>query len=286
MTDYRQQLEARFSVEQVRRTFEGVSFSPEKRAHDAVNEAVEWLNHWMPQLEDDTERERVFNRFAHLWIALQQARGRTISPMIVGPARFPVDRNRKAMATEDKRRTEYLDFSASVEARIAKRDAPPSSVITSDDPQALDKLREKLAAIEAEADNMVRWNKQFAKGGVDAMDCGDTLKQSVRDLMARCEYLKVPFIASNRRAEARRIKGRIEQLERQASATTIEKTVGDVRIVADPEANRVRIYFPGKPDADKRMALKRSGFRWAPSEGAWQRFYSASAFHAAQAIAA
>ena len=30
-----------------------------------------------------------------------------------------------------------------------------------------------------------------------------------------------------------------------------------------------KVFFDGKPDADTRAELKSSGFRWAPSVGAW-----------------
>lgn len=31
------------------------------------------------------------------------------------------------------------------------------------------------------------------------------------------------------------------------------------------------IIFDGKPEADVRAVLKKHGFKWAPSQGAWQR---------------
>ncbi len=44
-----------------------------------------------------------------------------------------------------------------------------------------------------------------------------------------------------------------------------------VNLVQNVEANRVQLIFPGKPSADVRAELKARGFRWSPSEGAWQR---------------
>ncbi len=34
---------------------------------------------------------------------------------------------------------------------------------------------------------------------------------------------------------------------------------------------RVQFIFDGKPDEETRELLKANGFRWAPSQGAWQR---------------
>jgi hypothetical protein len=45
----------------------------------------------------------------------------------------------------------------------------------------------------------------------------------------------------------------------------------------DAEANRTQIIFPGKPSAEIRTKLKRAGFRWSPSESAWQRHLSEGA---------
>ena len=57
-------------------------------------------------------------------------------------------------------------------------------------------------------------------------------------------------------------------------------------IVEDRDANRVQIRFDARPPAATVAALKARGFRWAPSENAWQRQASNSAWHAAQAVAA
>lgn len=57
--------------------------------------------------------------------------------------------------------------------------------------------------------------------------------------------------------------------------------VGDVKVEEDPEAQRLRLHFPGKPSADIIAKLKQHGFRWAPSERAWQRQLTSSARYAA-----
>ena len=45
--------------------------------------------------------------------------------------------------------------------------------------------------------------------------------------------------------------------------------------------NRLQLIFEEKPDADTRQALKSEGFKWAPSQGAWQRQLNQNAIRAA-----
>ena len=43
----------------------------------------------------------------------------------------------------------------------------------------------------------------------------------------------------------------------------------------------MQLIFEDKPDADTRQALKSEGFKWAPSQGAWQRQLNQNAIRAA-----
>lgn len=48
--------------------------------------------------------------------------------------------------------------------------------------------------------------------------------------------------------------------------------------------NRLQIVFPGKPDVAVIAELKGQAFRWAPSQGAWQRILTDNAIHAAKRV--
>ena len=50
------------------------------------------------------------------------------------------------------------------------------------------------------------------------------------------------------------------------------------------EYNRIQIFFDSKPDDDVRNELKRNGFKWAPSQGAWQRQINANGLFAVKRI--
>ena len=94
-----------------------------------------------------------------------------------------------------------------------------------------------------------------------------------------------PYQLSNNSANIRRIEQRIEVLKRNATRETkSEDYQGVVTLVENAEANRVQLVFPGKPSAEVRAKLKSNGFRWSPSEGAWQRQLNNSAVYWAREL--
>ena len=56
------------------------------------------------------------------------------------------------------------------------------------------------------------------------------------------------------------------------------------KVVVNSELNRLQIVFDDKPNEELREDLKAEGFRWAPSQGAWQRQLTDNAFRAARRI--
>ena len=53
---------------------------------------------------------------------------------------------------------------------------------------------------------------------------------------------------------------------------------------ANTEANRLQIFFDGKPDEATRTELKSNGFRWSPKAEAWQRQLTNNAYYAADYV--
>jgi len=51
------------------------------------------------------------------------------------------------------------------------------------------------------------------------------------------------------------------------------------KIELDFQEDRIRILYPGKPDAATISNLKRSGFRWSRAQRGWQRPLTTNAIH-------
>lgn len=59
-----------------------------------------------------------------------------------------------------------------------------------------------------------------------------------------------------------------------------EIVLGDLRILENAEDMRLQLFFSGKPEAEIIQILKKNGFKWAPSVGAWQRLLNNNALYA------
>jgi len=173
-----------------------------------------------------------------------------------------------------------------------RADAVGSAGISSDDPDAVAKLKEQLVELEAEQARKKAVNaahKRFLKdpASLDGADLSDADKARIRNYKPAYSWEPhpyPPYSMQNANANIRRIKQRIADLQQNAGRESSERVVGDVRIVRDAEDNRLRLIFPGKPDDALRAKLKGHGFRWSPMAGAWQRQLSPAAEWAAERV--
>ena len=163
--------------------------------------------------------------------------------------------------------------------------------VSSDDGNALAKLRANLESREQAREKMKAVNAYYRKCGTlqgcPLLTPEDAAKLEVE--MSR-SYRQSPkpyesFLLSNNNAEIRRLRARIEELEQRQAAPAPEGwAFNGGEVVMNSEENRVQIIFHDKLDADVRAALKQSGFRWAPSQGAWQRMLNQNGVYAARQV--
>lgn len=170
-----------------------------------------------------------------------------------------------------------------------------NTAISSDDPEALTKLKDKLEGLEnlqlfMKGCNKIIKNKKLS----DAEKVAKLLEYHNSLTEAKAYKLLAPDFAgrvgfpsyklTNNNANMSRIKDRIKSLERVNAMTSEEVTIHDVRILTSVEDNRVQIFFPDKPDEKIRHELKSNGFHWSPQVGAWQRQISTYAIQRAKQI--
>jgi hypothetical protein len=162
--------------------------------------------------------------------------------------------------------------------------AASNKAIFSDDPNAAEKLEDKIKRLEERQQMMKRANALVRKGDREGLLEMGFSEEDADKLIKPTEHWRDPGFASyqlsNNNANIRRLKERLKQVQKAANEATREWPIeGGIRIVDDVEANRTRIYFPGKPAEEMRRELKSAGFRWSPTEGAWQRHRSTKALY-------
>lgn len=122
----------------------------------------------------------------------------------------------------------------------------------------------------------------------DAEDPVADLNRKIECLEREREEIKArphqSWELSNLGANIRRLAARRDELVKLKASPRREYMRGTVKIIEDPDIARIQLVYPGKPDEATRDKLKAHGFRWAPSEGAWQRQLNAAGRSAASAV--
>jgi DNA repair exonuclease SbcCD ATPase subunit len=194
-------------------------------------------------------------------------------PILVGHHSERADRNyRNRIQSKFEKANELQDKAAYYERRAQA--IASNRAIFSDDPNATEKLEAKIARLEKQQEVMREFNKLLRKGDTEGMlNLGFTEEQIAKlSLPDFCGRRGFPdYALTNNSGNIRRLKQRVATLEQHSQDTTSTFEFGDITVIDNVEINRVQILFPGKPSEEIRGRLKFSGFRWSPTEGAWQR---------------
>lgn len=280
----------------------GTSHTPELRAKQ---EAQDYSNHMMQfrnrlsKLETPENKEQIEQAFQHYRetyrnknAARLAAKSRVLSWMVTGPANFPNARNQKRSDAADNRTAELVEWAESARAAIIRK-FTSGGPISSDMPDAPKAIQSELDAAKAKQAMMVAANKIYRNGSLsDAEKVDKLVALGVHPKIAAAQ-LKPDFAGrigfpdyalTNNNAKIKRLSERSASVEAERGTATTEHEFNGGRVVDDADSNRVRIYHDAKPSADKIADLKRAGFKWSPSEGAWQRQRTDAARSAAQAL--
>ena len=224
------------------------------------------------------------------------AKSRCVSTMITGGSNFKTRRASKASDTADKHTQALIDYRIRALAAIRKTLQPELAPIMADDADAGKRLADKIANLEAWQARMKAVNatiRKHAKAGIEAQMTavvaldffGKTLARQLLtpDVLGRIGY--APYEIANNAANIRRLKGRAVIVERNQTAPEVTTEGAAARVEEVPSENRVRLFFPGKPDVQVRTTLKSGGFRWTPSIGCWQAYLNAGTVALARRVA-
>ena len=209
-------------------------------------------------------------------------------PILVG--HHSEKRHRRDIKTIDnamRRSAEASKHAAELERRAA---AVGTGGVSSDDPEAILKLKAQIAEREGAQAEMKRINRALKKAGdLNEVDMPDATRSAIAKAMSIFPWQDTPFPAyalQNNNAQIRRLKQRVSELEAKAAAPDAADITGTwYRISEDRHDNRILIEFHGKPPAEVRQLLKSNGFRWSPTRIAWCRQITDRARYCATLVA-
>lgn len=232
-----------------------------------------------PDFADEIEclLDRYARKLAEYYNRENEIGTRCASVMIAGPSNFPVRKKEKQVAAWDRNRETYAD----AERLLARMRSIGTGGIKSSDARAVEKLQAKIEDAESAQQTMKDVNAYYRKHGT-LDDCPYIAEDIARKLSASMESSYHPkgappyesWALSNNNANIHRMKERIAQLQREKErgAQAEPQTIADgVRVFENVALMRIQILFDDKPGAETRDILKGEGFRWSPSQSAWQR---------------
>lgn len=213
-------------------------------------------------------------------------------PILVG--HHSEGRHRAAIARSNSAMRKACDESDKAKHYAAKAAAVGTGGISSDDPEAIVKLRAELASVEAAQERMKAANKAIRAGKtpdkqIPALVALGFSEAAAAGLIAPDFAKRIGFPSyalTNNNANAARIKKRIQELESRRARQTVEHETESYRYREDTDENRVMFEFDGKPAEEVRAVLKRHAFKWSPSRGAWVRQLSTAGIYAGQNVRA
>ena len=163
-----------------------------------------------------------------------------------------------------------------------------NKAISSSDPQAIEKLTEKLDECKSMQTIMkavnVYWRKYGTLKGAPGIPSEQCMAIEHRIANASHPYDQVPFPSyelSNNNAEIKRLERRITEITRNQTVGFSGWEFAGGKAEANAEANRLQLFFDERPSAAQCSDLKSRGFKWAPTQGAWQRQLNDNAIYAA-----
>lgn len=223
-----------------------------------------------------------------------EIRARVPSVMICGPANFPTRKKEKQNAAMDKFWKESGDLFSPTENYYFKKieNILLNTTIYSGDALAIEKLENKLADLLETQEEMKSANAYYRKnktmkGYADVTDEQAAKWDDKIENGYSWEKQAYPsYQLTNNNANIRRLKQRLEGLKaaKERGNKEIDYSHLGFTVKEDIEIMRLQLFFEGKPDEETRKVLKSNGFKWAPSQQAWQRQLTNNARRALKSI--
>lgn len=256
-----------------------------------VDKAEQSLNIVLSKCKTEAQKERakeLFDKYCKTLAFAINEENRIgcmcASIMVAGPSNFPTKKKERQVAAWNSNRENFnkAEYYLNLMKGVYRQG------IQSNDPEVLTALKEKLAKLKSIQEFMKGVNAYYRKN--HTLDgCTLLTDQQISRIKADMERWgsRKPFASytlQNNNANIKATEARIKELEEAKASEPVETEYDGFTYVENTDEMRVQFIFDGKPDEETRSLLKYWGFRWAPSQGAWQRQLTSNGKYAAKKV--
>lgn len=268
-------------LEKAQRAHYHTSFSPEKRGEQLIKEFQSIINEDIAFFQSHTIDETIISeyveKFKRLLTSWLHAKSNCTSTMITGAGNYNVRRADKANRSERRHYEVFAEWRERAKKAIIRK--PKEEKTYSSEMQ---RYKDELATLEAYHLKMKEANKRIKAANKSGENISEWLITEMNEAPHMVEWcMKFGYSTSNNNAKIKRVKERIELMERkEATAETkgnTEHRYNGFKVVENRELDRVQIIHETKPTPSIISTLKSNGFKWSPTHQAWQRQLTSNA---------
>lgn len=298
VTEWKQDLNLEDMKELAVRAFYSTSHSPEVRAQQYIRDYESQLLKDLEGIEQEYHEEYI-SKYRDWVRELFTKHSRILSAMITGPARFPTRRNEKANSAYDTAFQKFNEWRENFKKRTLKRmEAKRTPEERADKEwiaikQDIFRTASTILGIDLKkpeyrgysrtcfVTNLASRMETLAKNGKVEMlrrasDYIKSLNAQFKEnggkeiFTSRHKFWKFVEEAEAKQ-KAQEERSNMENVEIEFDGGTVVKNFAE---------ERLQILFDSKPDRSTIDNLKKNGFRWSPSNMAWQRFLNDNSYYA------
>lgn len=202
--------------------------------------------------------------------------------MITGGGNFNYRKKEKQNKARESFWNEYGDLFNSDNYYMRKiRNIITNTTIYSDDELAIEKLENKIETLTEYQNKMKQVNAYYKKNKT-LVGCDLLTPDQTKELFEKLNmfsYYGQPypsFELTNNNQNIHRLQERLETLKKLKERANNEDDnkyikIDGLQVVEDSTDMRIKLIFDDIPDSQTRDLLKHKGFRWSPTNKAWQR---------------
>lgn len=259
------------------RAFYWTSFRPEERGEQTIKEYEEDLQDFLKSIPEE-HHQWAKEKYISLLRDWLLAHGRTFSVMITGASGF---NNARHSRNNNRERAAYEKFSSWREHIIKKLNRKEKLSLDAEylaTEQKIEDLKLQQERVKL-INKIVRSKKLSDDEKIDEIvaELGYEEKTAIELIKPdRYNRFGIPaYVLTNNLGRIKHYEEKLEKLNKRLEArekVDNEYEINGIRVVENVEADRLQLFFDGKPESNIREELKKNGFRWSPNNGCWQGY--------------